>query len=86
MATLGVVYNIASPSLYHARQDVWKLRASDARLGEYLGVVTAYVLNNLEWLTRAHVYEAVLRLAGYGLTLIENDVGGMGYGAWLYSL
>ena len=48
--------------------------------------MAADVLNNLEWLARAYVYEAVLRLARYCLALIEDYVGGVGDGAWLYQL
>ena len=77
MPPLGVVHAFAAPRLDHAGQHIGEFRTADARLGEYLGVVTTDMLHHAQRLSGLDVYQFMPCPGGDLLAEMENDVRGM---------
>ena len=77
MATLGIVDDLAAPSLNHAGQDVWKLGFADTSLGKNLGIVATYVLDDTQGLARETVDELIFHLGLEVEAELEDEIGGV---------
>ena len=75
MSAFWVVHNLTTPALHHTCQHIRELRATHALLWKYLGVVATDMLHNLQRLACVGIHQLSLRLLGYLLAVVEDNIG-----------